>query len=115
MSNNAGAFSFPTANIDNAKPKHTSYDEYAENIIKKTSPLPPVEVPTGSGFCMLIKNELIKDIGLFDEKGYFLLDMVKRMIFCMRAFNKGWKKCYFYQFLCIFIKEVPVLEKIKKS
>ncbi len=49
-----------------------------------------VTVPTGVGFCMLIRRDCMKQIGLFDEeafgKGYG-----EENDFCMRAAENGWR------------------------
>jgi GT2 family glycosyltransferase/glycosyltransferase involved in cell wall biosynthesis len=49
-----------------------------------------IEIPTAVGFCMYIKRNCLKEVGLFDEeafgKGYG-----EENDFCLRAVNKGWK------------------------
>lgn len=47
------------------------------------------EVPTGHGFCLLIRRKLVKEFGLFDEifgKGYG-----EEVDFCQRIKQHGWK------------------------
>ncbi|MBV5327754.1 MAG: glycosyltransferase family 2 protein [Chlorobium sp.] len=53
-------------------------------------PLPdgPVEVEAISGACMLVKREVVEDVGLWDE-GYFL--HCEDLDWCMRFRQKGWK------------------------
>lgn len=53
-------------------------------------PLPhgPVEVEAISGACMLVKREVVEDVGIWDE-GYFL--HCEDLDWCMRFRQKGWK------------------------
>jgi GT2 family glycosyltransferase len=53
-------------------------------------PLParPVEVEAISGACMMVRGEMITDIGPLDE-GYFL--HCEDLDWCMRAWRQGWK------------------------
>ena len=53
-------------------------------------PLPdrPIEVEAISGACMLVKREVMEDVGLWDE-GYFL--HCEDLDYCMRFRQKGWK------------------------
>jgi GT2 family glycosyltransferase len=50
-----------------------------------------IETDFVSGCGMLIKKEVIDDIGLFDKKYFMYLEDVD---FCVRAKNKGWKLKY---------------------
>jgi lipopolysaccharide biosynthesis protein/GT2 family glycosyltransferase len=89
MSDNAGAFSFPRSGTFNPKPDEVSHLDYARHIISHTANTKPVEVPTGSGFCMYIRAKLIEEIGLFDDisfpRGYG-----EENDYCMRALEAGW-------------------------
>jgi GT2 family glycosyltransferase len=53
-------------------------------------PLPegPAEVEAISGACMMVRGEMITDIGPLDE-GYFLHG--EDLDWCMRAWRRGWK------------------------
>ena len=53
-------------------------------------PLPaaPIEVEAISGACMMVRREMIADIGPLDEE-YFL--HVEDLDWCVRAFRRGWK------------------------
>lgn len=90
MSDNAGAFSFPLFNQPNPKPDDISHDEHAANILIRTSVCAPVDVPTGSGFCMYIRRPLFDAIGLFDEET-FPRGYGEENDFCMRALRGGWR------------------------
>ena len=90
MSDNAGAFSFPITGKANPKPGKVSHDDYAATIVQKAAACEPVEVPTGSGFCMYIRRELVAQIGEFDEKA-FPRGYGEENDFCMRAIKAGWR------------------------
>jgi GT2 family glycosyltransferase/glycosyltransferase involved in cell wall biosynthesis len=89
LSNAAGAFSVPEIGKNNDIPKSMTLEEMA-SLVEKSSKNVYLEVPTGNGFCMLIKRETIDDVGFFDEenfgKGYG-----EENDFCMRASQKSWK------------------------
>ena len=89
MGDNAGAFSFPVCNEPNPKPVGISHDDYAAAILERTKECRPVDVPTGSGFCLYIRRALIDEIGLFDEKG-FPRGYGEENDFCMRGMRAGW-------------------------
>ncbi len=58
------------------------------DLHKQPLPESPIEVEAISGACMLVKQEAIRDVGLWDE-GYFL--HCEDMDWCMRFRQKGWK------------------------
>lgn len=90
MGDNAGAFSFPVKDQANPKPESVSHAEHADAILRRTSTLAPVEVPTGSGFCMYIRREVFDRIGLFDEEA-FPRGYGEENDFCMRALKAGFR------------------------
>lgn len=90
MSDNAGAFSFPIQGKKTALPDGVSVDEFALRVVDHTAGCEPVEVPTGSGFCMYIRRQLIDSLGLFDEEA-FPRGYGEENDFCMRALKNGWK------------------------
>lgn len=90
MGDNAGAFSFPEFNQPNPKPESVSHDEHAAAILKRTRSCEPVDVPTGSGFCMYIRRAVFDAIGLFDEEA-FPRGYGEENDFCMRALKSGWR------------------------
>ncbi len=89
MSDNAGAFSFPTFNQACPKPDHLSHDAYAMAMIQATQDCLPPEVPTGSGFCMFIRRALFDACGVFDAEA-FPRGYGEENDFCMRALKAGW-------------------------
>lgn len=90
MSDNAGAFSVPVPGQPNPKPEGMSYEEYASVILSGSVSKDPIELPTGNGFCMYIKRELVNNIGSFDE-GAFPRGYGEENDFCMRGLKAGYK------------------------
>lgn len=90
MSDNAGAFSFPKQGIANPKPENVSYDDYATAIIQSSASCSIVDTPTGSGFCMYIRKQVLDEIGIFDEVA-FPRGYGEENDFCMRATRAGWR------------------------
>lgn len=90
MSDNAGAFSFPEQDQANATPGYLSKDDFAIRVVQAAGRCQPVEVPTGSGFCMYIRRALLDEIGLFDEIA-FSRGYGEENDLCMRAVKAGWK------------------------
>ncbi|GAA59985.1 hypothetical protein P20652_1849 [Pseudoalteromonas sp. BSi20652] len=86
VSNNAGAFSVPKSGTNDI-PEHLDIDAIAR--IVKNSDGGYIDVPTGNGFCLYIKRELIDDIGSFDYKK-FPRGYGEENDFCMRAVDNGW-------------------------
>jgi GT2 family glycosyltransferase/glycosyltransferase involved in cell wall biosynthesis/SAM-dependent methyltransferase len=69
FSNNATICSVPAPNQDNELPAGFSVDEMHE-LVAASSLRRHHEVPTGVGFCMYIRREVLKDIGYFDEEAF---------------------------------------------
>jgi GT2 family glycosyltransferase len=90
MSDNAGSFSFPKEGVKNTKPPSVLQNNYAKIITKNSKYFPPVNVATGSGFCIYLKRKLLDEIGLFDEKR-FSRGYGEENDFCMRAIKFGWR------------------------
>ena len=88
FSNNAGAFSVPDIGIENKIPNDLNLNSVA-NIVEKVSNHEYMYVPTGNGFCMYIKRDVIDTVGLLDEKT-FGRGYGEENDFCMRAIEKGW-------------------------
>ncbi|MCI4588667.1 glycosyltransferase [Sphingobium sp. BYY-5] len=90
MGDNSGAFSFPTANVVNPRPDGLSHDDWAKRIIGFTGESDPIDVPTGNGFCLYVRRDLMDHIGLFDEEA-FPRGYGEENDFCMRTIKAGWK------------------------
>jgi GT2 family glycosyltransferase len=84
MSDNAGVFSFPFAGKKNHKINNLSNHLHAEIVISETSKIDDISLPTGNGFCLYIKRELIDKIGVFDVHN-FPRGYGEENDFCMRA------------------------------
>lgn len=69
LSNNATLVSVPKGLQRNEVPDNISIDEYNE-LINKCSYHDYPEIPTGHGFCMYIKREVLELVGYFDEKTF---------------------------------------------
>jgi len=89
VSNAAGPFSVHTFS---STPSLSEINVFAD-VLRERAPLVSPPLPTGHGFCMYIKGELLDDIGVFDShsfpKGYG-----EENDFCMRAVKKGWKNTF---------------------
>lgn len=89
ISDNSGAFSVPKMGQANDFPVWLQPMETAR-AIHQHSPLIYPETPTGSGFCIYIRRELMNDIGLFDEEA-FPRGYGEENDFCMRSLRAGWR------------------------
>jgi GT2 family glycosyltransferase/glycosyltransferase involved in cell wall biosynthesis len=88
MSNNATIFSYPHASLRNAALVDIGWPELAAVALAENSGV-TVDVPTGHGFCMFIKNEVLRRVGLLDEafgRGYG-----EENDFCARAADLGYQ------------------------
>lgn len=90
MSDNAGAFSFPVEGRANPRPSCLSADDYAASIVQAVAALEPIEVPTGSGFCLYIRRAMLDEVGDFDETA-FPRGYGEENDLCMRAIRAGWR------------------------
>lgn len=89
LSNNATLASVPKGLQKNAIPNDISIDEYNE-IIEKCSYHDYPEIPTGHGFCMYIKREVLNLVGYFDEKT-FERGYGEENDFCFRCTDYGYR------------------------
>ncbi|WP_427916731.1 glycosyltransferase [Vibrio eleionomae] len=86
VSNGAGAFSVPKSGLNDI-PEHLNIDTISRVVSNIGGEY--IDVPTGNGFCLYIKRDLINDIGEFDEKK-FPKGYGEENDFCMRALNSSW-------------------------
>ncbi len=88
LTNNGTICSYPHFNRDNPYPLEISYRQLdqiaAERNAGKTIP-----IPTAVGFCMYIRRDALKDVGLFDEDA-FGRGYGEENDFCQRAQARGW-------------------------
>ena len=67
LSNNATIFTYPHPSRTAPTLEDVDWKELAAVALRENSGV-SVEVPTGHGFCMLIKAEVLRRVGHFDEK-----------------------------------------------
>ncbi len=89
VSNNAGVFSVPEINADNALPNGWQVDDIAR-LVRQCSLTTYPRVPTGNGFCMFVRRDCIEAIGPLDEVG-FPVGYGEENDFCMRAAHAGYE------------------------
>jgi GT2 family glycosyltransferase len=87
VSDNAGAFSVPELERENALPSCWTFDESARALWQHAGHAYP-GLPTGNGFCMYIRRTVIDRIGVLDE-GAFPQGYGEENDFCQRASAQG--------------------------
>lgn len=89
LSNNATMASVPVPFVKNELPTGISINDMAK-IVEENSYLDYPDLPTGHGFCLYIKREVLNKIGFFDEetfgKGYG-----EENDFCFRCLDIGYR------------------------
>ena len=88
FSNNASLCSFPKQNTFNDTPLQQC--EYIDRTFSAINSGSTIEIPTGVGFCMYIRREIIRIIGNFSE-AHFGKGYGEENDFCFRAKEKHWK------------------------
>ena len=89
FSNNAEICSFPVFCADNRWADGADPEPVRRALARSAVPTYP-ELPTGVGFCMFIRRELIQGIGVFDEAA-FGRGYGEENDFCLRGFRAGWR------------------------
>lgn len=94
LSNTASWQSIPEVEVNgdwkcNAIPTGLSIESYAE-ALRWLMPTQHAETGFINGFCMLLKRELLDEVGLFDEK-IFGAGYGEENDLCLRAHKKSWK------------------------
>lgn len=87
VSNNAGAFSVPELERENAIPAPWTFVQTARALWQHVGHAYP-ELPTGNGFCMYIRRAVIDAVGAFDEIA-FSQGYGEENDFCQRASALG--------------------------
>jgi len=87
VSDNAGAFSVPELEQENAWPRPWSFDEAARALWQQSGIAYP-GLPTGNGFCLYIRRSVIDAIGVLDEAA-FPQGYGEENDFCQRAARHG--------------------------
>jgi O-antigen biosynthesis protein len=89
LSNNATICSYPETNRDNRgmlEISHADVDQLAARANRDKH----VATPTGVGFCMYMRRDAVREVGLFDERR-FGRGYGEENDFCQRAQRRGWK------------------------
>jgi GT2 family glycosyltransferase len=87
VSDNAGAFSVPELERENAMPARWTLDDTARALWYEAGHAYPV-LPTGNGFCMYIRRAVVDAVGVLDEAG-FPQGYGEENDFCQRASARG--------------------------
>ncbi len=88
LSNNATIFSYPNFDVPSAALDDIGWEELARVALQRNRGR-MVDVPTGHGFCLLIKREVLRRVGQLDEafgRGYG-----EENDFCARAADLGYR------------------------
>ena len=92
LSTNATICSYPRFCEDNSLPP--GYDTARlDALCATTNPGVVVDVPTGVGFCMYIRRDSLREVGLFDTE-HFGKGYGEENDFCQRAARAGWRNLH---------------------
>lgn len=89
VSNNAGAFSVPELEQDNAWPARWSFEQTARALWQQAGRVYPA-LPTGNGFCMYVRRQAVDAVGVLDEIA-FPQGYGEENDFCQRASARGFR------------------------
>lgn len=89
VSNNAGAFSVPELELENSLPPEWTFSQTARAHWHAAGHAYP-QLPTGNGFCMYIRRNVLDQVGLFDVEA-FPQGYGEENDFCQRASAAGWR------------------------
>ncbi len=87
LSNNATIFSYPHPDL-RCDIDDIPLDELARVALRENAGL-AIDVPTGHGFCLLIKRDVLREVGLLDER--FGRGYGEENDFCARAADLGYR------------------------
>ncbi len=89
FSNSATICSYPKFCVDNGLPEDVT-TEALDRMFAAANDGGTLEIPTAVGFCMFIRRNCLKTVGLFDTKS-FGRGYGEENDFCMRARKSGWR------------------------
>src|SRR5690606_15368479 len=89
LSNNAGAFTAATAQVEPFCGVSSDFELLAR-AVAQTGVTAQISVPTGSGFCLYLKRSALNEVGLFDEQA-FPRGYGEENDWCQRAEAQGWQ------------------------
>lgn len=89
VSDNAGAFSVPELEQENPFPYEWTFAQAALALWQQAGTAYP-RLPTGNGFCIYLKREVLDAVGLFDAQA-FAQGYGEENDWCQRAEAAGWQ------------------------
>ncbi len=89
LSNNATIFSFPLTLTENTISDNSELSEI-DFLLRKHAANEIFEVPTGHGYCMFVRGEVIASVGMLDEENWGL-GYGEENDYCQRVKMHGWK------------------------
>ncbi len=90
FSNDASILSYPSTHDANTVPDQIETRRLMAFAAAANAGLPPVEIPTGNGFCMAIRRDCLDQTGLLRED-LFAQGYGEENDFCLRARALGWR------------------------
>jgi GT2 family glycosyltransferase len=89
LTNNGEIVSFPKHGEQNPLPLDATAEQ-VDRFARIANAGDVVDLPTGVGFCLFIKAECLKQVGLLDS-GFFGKGYGEETDFCLRARKQGWR------------------------
>lgn len=88
LSNAATILSYPATLCENRLPADVDIAQWDRLCV--ATDFPPVEIPTGVGFCMAVRRACLDQVGALDQER-FGRGYGKENDFCLRAAAAGWR------------------------
>ena len=88
LSNNASLLSYPARDGDNPAITGRALNRL-DALAARANPMAAAELPTGVGFCLYLRHEMLRDVGLLREDA-FGLGYGEENDLCRRAAARGW-------------------------
>jgi len=110
LSNNATICSYPYEHQNNQDELEISFKEL-DNLCSDLFKEKAIEIPTGIGYCMYIRREVINKVGFFDDNT-FDMGYGEENDFCINALKKGYRNLFA---LDIFVRHTGEVSFSKDS